>query len=200
MIRERLWGAIDPYADAPAYAPDVQGWRTDHPLLRDAAARARRICEVGVWKGAGLVEMAAASPHAELLAVDHWRGASEHWLRDKWRRETREIDLYGLFKRNMIDAGLTARVTPLPLDSANAAIVCRRLGLTFDMIHIDGAHDFEAVARDLMQWDDLCTGVIVMDDYAPEWPGVVKATDEHAARSGWKLADKHRGKALLQRT
>jgi len=58
--------------------------------------------------------------------------------------------------------------------------VMRELGLTFDLIYIDGTHKYLSVLNDakfsLQYLKD--TGIIIFDDYSKEWPDVVKAVDE----------------------
>lgn len=200
-LRDTVWGNQNPYNKAPHIPLDVQGWRTSHPILVEAAGKSKLMAEVGVWKGAGCIDMADANPSAEILAIDHFRGSSEHWLKGKWQNEVKNIDLYDLFLSNMRNAGISAQVTPLPLDSINAAHFCADKGLHFDLVHIDAGHEYYSVYVDLLHWAPL-TKVIVMDDYGPDWPSVILATEDFLASDkghNWELVEQLNGKALLKR-
>lgn len=198
-LREMVYGDRDPYrTGSAALALDLQGWRSDHPLLNERAAGASRVAEIGVWRGGSVAAMAKASPDAEILAVDTFRGSAEHFVRNK-------LPVAGLeahFKSNMRHLGLTDRVTPLVMDSVNAAHVCAQKGVRFDLIHIDGGHDEASVVTDLVHWSGLLTdtGVIVMDDVQAGWPGV-DAGIERFLRDNpdWKLTKVEDGKGLFER-
>jgi hypothetical protein len=196
-LREAIWSDTDPYTLTTLLPRDLQGWRTQHPILTEAAKRASLMAEVGVWKGAGVVDMVLASPGAEVLAVDTFRGSTEHWLNDKWVPFAKSGFLYDQFKSNIYHTGLTEVVTPLPMDSINASCLCAAKGLVFDLVHIDGAHDFESVLLDLRHWCGLAR-VIVMDDYCDEWPEVVRAVDTFCKHSGWSVAESLDGKCRLE--
>lgn len=53
-------------------------------------------------------------------------------------------------------------------------------GRTFDVVYIDGAHMYEQVTKDILNYSDLIPvgGYICGHDYCSGWPGVVKAVDE----------------------
>ena len=178
-LRQAIWGDNNPFrgVEFADFDVDVQGWRRDHSLLLECAKRAETICEVGVGKGASIVDMAKANPTAEFLAVDTWRGSAEHWLNPNWRAS----DLASLsiqFRRNMLELGLSDRVTPLPLDSVNAFELCRAKGLSFDLVHIDAGHDFMSCYTDLSNWSPIAKEVVV-DDYCEDFPEVVRAVDQY---------------------
>lgn len=156
------------------------------------------LCEVGVWKGAGVFDMALSSAwDAQILAVDTFRGSAEHWLKDKWVGYARSNQLYRQFLSNMMHMELHDTVTPLPLDSINAAHVCAAKGLIFDVTHIDGGHDYEAVMLDLRHWCGL-SKVMVIDDYCDDWPDVVRAVDAFCDATPWFIADSLNGKCRLE--
>lgn len=199
-IREKIWGDTNPYSNVSAGQIDTQGWREDHPMLMSAAKNAKTMAEVGVWKGRGVMSMAKANPDAEILAVDHWRGSFEHWTRPRWRPEVTG-NLYDQFRRNMIWNKLTDQVTPLPLDSINAAGVCGFHNIEFDLIHIDGAHDLDSVLLDLNHWGELVSdgGIIIMDDVNCGFHGVDEAIVNFCFNSEWKAGAALKGKAILRR-
>ena len=200
-MRQALWGDVDPYSPVPKVEPNIQGWRRDHPLLNEAAEQSSRIVEIGVWKGASCIDMAKVNPHADILAVDTWRGSAEHWLRAQWKPIVRSAQLYDVFRMNMMEAFVKDQVTPLPLDSQNAAIVCKSMGLTFDLAHIDGGHDYMSAYLDLTNWSPLIEkgGAIVMDDVEAGFPDVDRALERFCEPFGWRVTETRNGKARVER-
>lgn len=193
-LLDKLWRGVDPFAYASCGPADIQGWGWDHPWLLDDAIREldpKLIVEVGVWKGASVIHMAdglrSIYSSGVVIAVDTFLGSAEHWLGEYPvpMRDGRST-LYDTFIDNVVAAGLREYVVPLPIDSINAAMVLRDLGVVVDMIHLDAAHDAMSVSMDLQAWWPLLRagGVLIGDDYAPEWPGVVAAFDAFAARYG----------------
>lgn len=179
---------------------DLQGWNGDHPALADAVAEARPrlVVDLGVWKGQSVTTIARAmarhAPEGGLIAVDTFLGSPEHWNPD---RPDRMMDglllthgwpgLYWQFLSNMVHAGVADRVVPLPQTGENAAVILRRLKLRPGLVHVDAAHEYEAVRRDAATWWDLLLpgGILVGDDFP--WPGVKQAAEEFAAGLGLTL-------------
>lgn len=193
-VRELLWCEADPYAGTPAGEVDIQGWRQDQPLLYAETDKAALVAEVGVWKGYSSIIMAQRGA-GHVVAIDHFRGSVEHFLNPKWRGDIE--GLYDQFRRNVIAAGLRDKITPLPLDSSNAAQICHKLGIKFDVIHIDAAHDYPSVFADLNIWANF-TRVLVVDDFHPHWPGVVKAVDAFLDANHETEFDWDKGKAVIR--
>lgn len=52
-------------------------------------------------------------------------------------------------------------------------IVCCKIG--FDVIYIDGAHDFINVMKDIILWKDRCNLFLCGHDFCDKFPGVKKA-------------------------
>lgn len=192
-LLDRL-GLDDPF-DGRAADPasvDLQGWNSDHPLLDFAMTRRRPelVIEVGVWKGMSALHMASLmDTHAidgQILAIDTWLGTDRHLVdptrRDELRREAGMPGIYSVFLANVLDAGQQGRIVPLPMESRAAARALADLGVTADMLHIDGAHDYDGCLADLHGYwailrDD---GVLVADDYG-HWPAVTRAVCSFAA-------------------
>jgi predicted O-methyltransferase YrrM len=67
-----------------------------------------------------------------------------------------------------------------------AAGTLRKLDVAVDLVYVDASHEAEDVAKDLRAYWDVVRagGVLFGDDYAPAWPGVVKAVDAFAAEIG----------------
>lgn len=194
----RLWRGHDPFDMVAGNdpQPDLQGWGSTHAYLTSAheTLKPRMIVEVGAWKGASVVTMAAKQRALGLdgvtVAVDTWLGSWDHWLDERWfaelGREHGYPSLYRKFMNNVVASGLRDYVVPLPLDSLNAAEIVKRAGLTADLIHVDGAHDYDSVIADLRAWWPVLRpgGLLIGDSYYPatHWPGVKQAFDEFFAR------------------
>lgn len=194
-VIDAFWAGADPFAGFPAdhVAPDMQGWKSDHPFLAETVAqlRPRIIVEVGIWKGMSVLTLAAAlrdrGIDGVVVAVDTWLGSAEHWTNPEWRVSLGlrhgYPTLQQTFMRNVIEAGLQEFVVPLPLDSLSAATLFERVGIAPEVIHIDGSHEFAPVRMDLEAWWPILArgGVLIGDDYyavaeaRDAWPGVRRA-------------------------
>ena len=55
----------------------------------------------------------------------------------------------------------------------------------FDLIIHDAAHDYEHVYEDLTNWFPKLKsdGVMIIDDYEPNWPGVIQAVDQYVSEN-----------------
>lgn len=192
---QKLWRGYNPYYGFPhtTVKPDLQGWSSQHRFLNDTIStrRPKVIVEIGVWKGASIVELARSvqtnNLDAAVIAVDTWLGAWDHWTNDQWHTEMGfefgYPTMYRTFLANMIQQGIHDIVVPLPLDSGNAQHVLKHFEITPDLIHIDGAHDFDSVINDLVHWWAILGegGTIILDDYYDKvrvWPDVLKAVHE----------------------
>ena len=222
-VVQKLWRGYDPMQtvvleDRPL---DPQGWNSDHAYLGRALSevRPRLVVEIGVWKGGSVMTMARALQALGLdgvvIAVDTWRGSSEHWLaaQGDWGIDIADdlgFDrgsprLYEKFVANVRAAGLDDYVVPLPLDSINAARVLKQMGFFFGVMHLDGGHDYDSVAADLRLWWSLVKpgGILVCDDYHPHgdvWPDVRRAVDEFAATAAVVAFEHEGGKAMMRKS
>jgi hypothetical protein len=87
--------------------------------------------------------------------------------------------------KRLIDKKFPGRHALVGGDSRDTvpAFAARNPGLRFDLVFIDGGHDYEVAKADLMNMMPLCTDttVVIMDDLMPEWPfgeGPTRAWDE----------------------
>jgi predicted O-methyltransferase YrrM len=212
-IQNRLYES-SPYQGfaGDAYPQDVQGWGSDDPILSEIimAIRPRRIAEIGSWKGRSAINMARAvksvGVECEIVCIDTWLGSPEHWDRiahpdwyDSLRLRHGYPHLYYTFLANVARAGFEDIITPFPSASANAAVLFRRWGITFDFCYIDGAHEYQSVCRDLIDYWDLLgsDGVMLGDDYMI-WPGVTQAANDFAKHKNTQIYSKP-GKFLMQK-
>ena len=181
---------------------DLQGWMCPNfekvfAGHADAAGPAPLVIEVGTWKGKSAITMASARPDATIVTVDTWLGAPEFWtwgIDDPTRGASMGFEngfprVFYTFTKNVKSCGLADRICPLPLSSVQAAEVLRFHGVRADIVYLDAAHEYEQVAADIEAYWPLLKagGAMFGDDYSPEWAGVVRAVDEHAARLGLEL-------------
>jgi len=192
---------------------DEQGWNSRHRAFADliAALRPSRIIEVGVWKGAASIHMAGLTRElgldCEIVCVDTWLGSPEHILRkdlptlyESLRVRNGYPRLFQTFMSNVIREGLDDRIVPLPMTSESAIVVLQRLGLQADLIHIDAAHEYGPVLRDLREYWRLLSerGVLIADDYGFK-PGVTRAVHDFALEVRREICS-HSYKAMIAKS
>ena len=215
-VLDKLWHGRDPFQGFPkaAYTIDKRGWNSQHSYLSSAIAELKPslVIEVGVWKGGSTMTMARKMRELQLssvvISVDTWLGSSEHWLIPEQfvdlGFENGYPKLYHRFASNVISEGLQDYVVPLPLDSANAVLVCKQHDLRPDVLHIDAGHDYASVMSGLNAWWPLVPvgGALIADDYFPNgegWPEVLKAVNDFFARNEHKSFEAVSGKALIRK-
>ena len=146
------------------------------------------IIEIGSWQGRSTCFLAQACKDAGVgvvHAIDHFRGnpgKESHYVVGS----SDLSDLEANCRANIARVGLADFVR---LHAADAGGVSERVGAaTHDvrLLFIDGEHSAEAVRRDIAQYVPLLKsgGLIVFDDYAPEFSDYVAAVDEAVADSG----------------
>jgi len=167
---------------------DLQGWGSTRPVFERVLAEVRPavVVEVGTWKGASLLHMHALARDlgldCEFICVDTWLGSSDIWMSPKDRARLRVKggypDLYRQFVFNLV-ASDALDVFPLPMTSVAAADVLARLGISADVVYIDGGHTEPEVSADIVGYFPLLRkgGLAFGDDYDAEHPGVVRAVD-----------------------
>ncbi len=194
----------DPYEgfDADAYPPDLQGWSSTDPLFRILfeKLRPRRVAEVGTWKGASALYMAHLAQEfaidCEILCIDTWLGSVEHWFNRERPDYFESLNLrhgfptlYYTFLSNVVRAGKTDVIVPFPIASAGAARLLAAHGVTFDLIYIDAAHEYEEVRLDVELFWPLVRpgGVLFCDDYTPQFAGLRRAVEEFTVGRSLRL-------------
>lgn len=190
----RALGIDDCLQTVPAQLePDTQGWNSSHSYLSDAVDTVPDplIVEIGVWKGASTIHMAkelrSRGSQGAVISVDTFLGSYEHVGNSQWYESLRVRrgwpNLFYTFLDNVLDAGVSEYVVPLPLDSINAAELLAQAGICPDVVHIDAGHDYRSVMKDLEVWYELLAagGQVVCDDYSGWFPGVIRAVDEFRA-------------------
>jgi hypothetical protein len=90
--------------------------------------------------------------------------------------------LYEQFLTNVVRTGMQDFIVPLPQSNEHAAIILSRLDIRAGLIHIDAAHEYEPVMRDVRAYWELLEpgGFLVGDDYVAVWPDVIRVAHEFA--------------------
>ena len=156
----------------------IPGWMTEDELrwLAEQASAHRAIVEIGSWRGRSTRALADNTP-GTVWAVDTWKGSQEEQHLEEFRAHADNPNwLFEDFASNMWPL---ANVNAVQRDSQDAA---RYLSLRcFDMIFIDGSHEYEDVRADIDHWLPRVKhgGTICGHDYLPDhYPGVVQAVNE----------------------
>jgi predicted O-methyltransferase YrrM len=159
-------------------ALSVTGWMS--PLeLEWLAEQAQHgiVVEIGSWCGRTTRAMADNKIDGIIYAVDTWEGSEENqeFLKDK-----PPGFLFNQFCDNLSHHIARDRVVPMRLTSLAAADYFSRMGIKFDFVFIDAAHDYKSVVADILAWRPLVKhgGILSGHDYDWGYPGVVQAVRE----------------------
>jgi hypothetical protein len=199
----RLLHKANPYDgfDFRLHPFDAHGWGGQSPAFRELIGQAKPqlIIEVGSWKGASALEMAAATRDLDLptriVCVDTWLGALEFWTDQTDPQRYLSLQLrhgypavYYQFLANVCHKGFQDRIVPFPQTAVTAALWFRHFGIVADMIYIDASHEEQDVYQDLCNYWDIVAGhgFLFGDDY--KWDGVRLAVDRFAKEEGRKVS------------
>ena len=178
----------------------VQGWGPSSAFYEAVVRRVkpRLVVEVGVWKGQSCLHLASAMKAqlggGAVIAVDTWLGALEFWTQswsDGRRDATRDLHfkhgwptVYYHFLSNVVRANLSDFIIPFPAPSTLAHSFLVEKRITYDLVHVDAAHEYSTAAQDFALWWQLLRpgGCMLGDDFTGFWRGVVRAACEFAAK------------------
>lgn len=191
-IMHKLYGHDIWSGFVPGQPEPMQGWNGDHPSLGRLAGLpgAKVVIDIGVWKGMSTINMARSMRDSGVdgcvIAIDTFLGSIEHWFGEGTLAMTRthgRPDLFNTFMTNVCHEGLQDYIVPLPQTSVTAAAILRQAGVTASIVHVDAAHEYDEVLRDLREYWPLIEpgGFLIGDDYLEVWPGVIRAAGEFSA-------------------
>jgi len=148
----------------------------------------RRIFEFGTFDGASALLLARSVPTAEVFTLDlppeEYIAPEAFGFRPSAGEFASPHDEVGHLFRGTPEA---ERITQLLGDSL-AFDFTEFLG-RMDLVIVDAGHGYEAASADSENALRLVgpTGVVIWDDYIPQWPGVIQAVNETAARHGFSV-------------
>lgn len=160
----------------------VIGWLNGNeaPLARLMAKHnVQTVLEIGSFLGKSAIFFASQPTVKMVTCIDRFEvfetdddGALVQFVKDAGIPNP----FYHAFIANITAAGYVTRVRPLRGTSQN--VLKRLLGYSFDLIYIDGDHSYEGCLADILACQRLTNKVICGDDYAPRWPGVMRAVSD----------------------
>jgi predicted O-methyltransferase YrrM len=139
------------------------------------ANRCQRAVEIGVFQGGSLFPMAAAMriTGGTVIGIDPYSSAAaeEHDNRQNvdalvgsdWHTTIRWDELYSKVSNELKRRNLTPHAQLMRMRSSQAAELIES---GFDLLHVDGNHDFDAVAEDIRDYLPKLRpgGFLVLDD------------------------------------
>ena len=145
------------------------------------AKKRMKVAEIGSWKGMATIVLACniAPYKGKVFAIDHWLGSENVSSQEI----AKKIDIYFVFKRNMISFGVWDRIHSLVMDSLTASTIFRN-GI-LDLVFIDADHRYQCVKKDILSWlPKLRNGGILCghdcEAYYSKYPEEIrKKIDEH---------------------
>ena len=180
-VRSKLFGEHDPYANFNVGRYDLQGWASTSDAFEKCIndIKPKLIVEVGTWKGASAVHMARTCLKSyddfEIVCIDTFLGSVEHWTGispylPKSSLMFGRAPLYEQFLSNVMHRGYQDWITPLPIDSLNAAHILMTMEFKPDLIYIDAGHEYYSVKHDLYMYSQVLRtgGYIIGDDFFHE--------------------------------
>jgi SAM-dependent methyltransferase len=128
----------------------VEGWLTEAQAarLRAAAREARRIVEIGSYRGRSTIVLARAAPGAEVIAIDPHAGndrGPQQWVGTANEGEADHV----AFVANLARAGVAERVRHVRRRSQEALDA---VPAPIDLLYIDGAHAYRPASQDIAGW------------------------------------------------
>lgn len=142
----------------------------DHINLESPTSE-MRLLEIGCY--AGESSSIFCGRFAEVTCVDPFVNGYDP--KDSASRSSPMLEVQSEFRKRM-RKHMNYRLIKKTSDDA----IQELRGRTFDVVYIDGAHTYEQVTRDILNYSDLIPvgGYICGHDYCDGWPGVVRAVDE----------------------
>ena len=171
------------------HALALPGWMSEDELafLAARAQTCQRVIEVGSWLGRSTRALADHCP-GTVWAVDDWRG-DPGVPEDPINRVMADMGGPGaarhLFTVALMDHLTGGRVKLLTLPSVEAATqLGGEFGRGFDLIFLDGSHDYASVRADLLAYRPLVRDGGLLCGHDRGWTGVAQAVTE--VLGGWR--------------
>lgn len=147
------------------------------------------ILEIGSFEGRSAIFWMNFFPYAHLTCVDWFQGSIEH-DNDSFRPK-----LNGLEERfDNNTAPYNERLTKIAKLSFEGLPILIERECKFDLIYIDGSHEFKDVWKDTLDcWKMLrAGGIVIWDDYDTFHPSLRPVVDEFLSQHSDELSVLHR--------
>lgn len=151
----------------------IDGWMPEPDLLwlSEMAKDKTLILEIGSWKGRSSRAL-GDNCNGKVVCIDHWTGSvTDGYVIEDY------TEVYSQFITNNLELILSGKIVPINLNSELAYKLLS--DIKFDMIFIDGAHDYTSVNKDISMWKNCLDfdGLISGHDILHE--PVKQAVTEH---------------------
>ena len=159
------------------YCNSIGGWMFVKELnwLFKAARGMETICEIGTWKGRATHALCSGiKPGGVVHTVDHFKGSTGE-AEQHWQAHTDEFDVKQMFMDNVGDR--FSNCVLHEMSSLEYAEHCKKNGIMFDMVFLDGTHVYEEFMEDLIAFYPLTKKLISGHDFEM-FPGVTRAVEE----------------------
>lgn len=164
----------------------IQGWFNYEDMFRYAVEHApspAHFVEIGTWKGQSsaflAVEIINSGKQIQLDCIDNFTGSTIE-PGQMYDPVNQAGQLYNAFVHNM--KPVEGHYLAIKGDSAGSAALYDDASL--DFVFIDATHNYESFRADLLAWFPKVKlgGLIAGHDYAPAYPGIIKAVTDHLAQ------------------
>lgn len=133
----------------------INGWMNNEELqwLYDTASGMGSVLEIGAWCGRSTFALCSGCP-GMVFSIDHFRGSLEHEGLIK-----SGMNPIAVYYENMKVFGNIITVI------GDSAKVSKHIAIGYDMLFIDGAHEKEAIEKDLASWAWNATILVAGHDW-----------------------------------
>jgi len=159
----------------------ISGWMRMPELtwLYETAKTMDNIAEIGSWKGKSTHALLSGCK-GKVTAVDHFKGSPG----EVGHKEAKSDAVYKAFLKNV---GHFKNLIVNREDSIKASK--KYLDRYFDMVFIDGSHQYKDVRKDIKAWLPKAKKLICGHDYSDVWPDVKKAVNDELGEENIKAVD-----------
>jgi predicted O-methyltransferase YrrM len=194
---------FDRLAQAAAGIPSMLGQQTAFALytLCYLQELAGDVVEIGSWQGYSTSFLAQAvrdSGNGTLYAIDHFKGnVGKERFYVVGRPDL--SDLRQGFEDNLRRVGVRESVRLL--DMPNEEAIRHLDGVRVRLLFIDGDHTREGVEKDIRLFFPLVLtgGLVVFDDFSPNFPGLIEAVEDLVKTQPLQRAFAYRNTLVLRK-
>jgi hypothetical protein len=169
LLPTKTWKDVDGFFEYPSF----------YDMCMNEIPTNSVMVEVGSWMGRSSCYIASliksSNKKIDFYCVDTWEGSEEHLNMIKSLHE-KGTTLFDEFKNNVKECELQDYIKPIRMESVEASKQFKDESI--DFIHIDAAHDYDNVLKDIKAWYPKVKrgGLVTGDDYG--WDGVYRAVND----------------------